>query len=477
MDELPALVQRAQAGDVAAYERIVRRFQDMAVAYGYATLGDFHMAEDAAQEAFTQAFFDLPSLQEPAAFAGWLRRIVFKYCDRMTRRKRAPLVPLAHALTVASGEAEPLEVVIDGELRAEVVSAIRALPEHERIATLLFYIGDYAQHEIAAFLEVPVTTVRKRLQAARRRLRQRMINEMQDHLSTQAPSGDEQFARQVTAAITAIKSGDVAQLTALLDAHPALAQARSSDGRSLLGHLTDFPAGIAGGSALVKALTEAGAAVDALALDGPVGETPLQWAVSANDIAVAEALIQAGAAVDGVGNRPPLAQALFYNQLDAAELLVRHGAGVGLEFAAGLGRVELFERFFDAEGHLTPAAGVHHPPVNTPVPPASAEPQAELLEQALVYAAINGQEQAAAELLRRGANIDALPSGFDVRLTALHWAVGRRQEAMVAFLAERGADLHVRDPQYHATALGWAEYHTLDAIAAVLRRFESERHS
>ena len=43
----------------------------MAVGYAYAIIGDFQLAEDAAQEAFVGAWLDLPRLREPAAFAGW----------------------------------------------------------------------------------------------------------------------------------------------------------------------------------------------------------------------------------------------------------------------------------------------------------------------------------------------------------------------------------------------------------------------
>lgn len=55
-----------------------------------------------------------------------------------------------------------------------VLAAIRALPEPQREAAMLFYIKDYSQREIAAFLEVPVTTVNNRLHAARKSLRERL---------------------------------------------------------------------------------------------------------------------------------------------------------------------------------------------------------------------------------------------------------------------------------------------------------------
>ena len=59
--------------------------------------------------------------------------------------------------------ADPDLAYEEHERQMRVLAAIRALPEHERMVTLLFYIGDYAQSEIAAFLEVPLTTVKKRL--------------------------------------------------------------------------------------------------------------------------------------------------------------------------------------------------------------------------------------------------------------------------------------------------------------------------
>ena len=64
MVELRELVRRARRGDLGAYDQIVRRFQDMAVGYGYSLLGDFHLAEDAAQEAFIAAYQQLPQLRD-----------------------------------------------------------------------------------------------------------------------------------------------------------------------------------------------------------------------------------------------------------------------------------------------------------------------------------------------------------------------------------------------------------------------------
>src|ERR1043165_5685344 len=94
MDSLATLIGRIRSGDEDAYAAMVARFQDMAVGYAYSLLKDFQLAEDAAQEAFFEAYRGLGSLREAAAFAGWFRRIVFKQCDRLIRIKQPALAPL-----------------------------------------------------------------------------------------------------------------------------------------------------------------------------------------------------------------------------------------------------------------------------------------------------------------------------------------------------------------------------------------------
>src|SRR5687768_9417128 len=104
MTSLEALIRRASEGDADAYEVIVRRFQDMAVGYSYSIMRDFQFAEDAAQEAFLEAYRNLDKLREPAAFPGWFRRIVFKQCDRITRAKSSSILPLDAAEECTSEE-------------------------------------------------------------------------------------------------------------------------------------------------------------------------------------------------------------------------------------------------------------------------------------------------------------------------------------------------------------------------------------
>lgn len=188
MKELGLLVVQAQNGDVDAFGEIVRRFQNMALGYAYSILGAFDLAEDAVQEAFIDAWSVLPSVQHPEAFPGWFKRVVFKHCDRLTRRKRVPVVPLSEVADVPSNAPGPMENVSQADLRATVLEAVQALPASERTVTTLFYIDGYSQSDISDFLEVPVTTVNNRLHLSRKHLKERMLQMFGDELKNHTMS-------------------------------------------------------------------------------------------------------------------------------------------------------------------------------------------------------------------------------------------------------------------------------------------------
>ncbi|CAG7614184.1 hypothetical protein PAESOLCIP111_01684 [Paenibacillus solanacearum] len=286
--------------------------------------------------------------------------------------------------------------------------------------------------------------------------------------------GAGELGERFASAVHAVKTGDVQTLERLLHEHPELAHARSQKGRTLLNHLCDWPGHFPRELETGRALLAAGADVNARAVDPDTGETSLQWAVSSNDAAMAELLIDNGASADGLdGDMRPLAQALFYGCRDAAEMLVRRGAVVTLEFAAGLGLTGMLPRFFGADGRLLPSAGAHAAPINGALPPET--PGDERLEQALIYAVINNRIESAAALLDRGAAIDAMPSGFHFRGTPLHWAAGGDSAEMVELLVRRGADLHAAAPKDGATPLQLAERRDKPDMARLLKSLGAQQ--
>src|SRR5215467_4376710 len=133
VEEIRQLIDRATAARAAqaekhrAFGEIVRRFQDLAFGCAYAVLGDFQMAEDAAQEAFIVAWRNLDQLRQPEAFPGWFKRIVLTQCNRMTRGKHLETISFEAALNVVSLEREPQEAAELNETRVRVLAAIQSL--------------------------------------------------------------------------------------------------------------------------------------------------------------------------------------------------------------------------------------------------------------------------------------------------------------------------------------------------------------
>jgi RNA polymerase sigma factor (sigma-70 family) len=202
-----ALVFKARDSDATLAEKqeafceLVRMFQDMAYACAYAVLGDFCLAEDASQQAFISAWQKLDQLRQPEAFPGWFRRIVLTECNRLTRRERLRTMSLDAGLKLHAPHPDQQSAIEKDELTKAAFAAITKLSLNERMVVILFYVNEHSQSEISAFLNVPLTTVAKRLYSARVRLRVLMMDTFKNDLTTHRPSRDMSFAEKVKAGI------------------------------------------------------------------------------------------------------------------------------------------------------------------------------------------------------------------------------------------------------------------------------------
>lgn len=177
MQSYESLVQAALGGDQPAFDELVLRFHDAAREWAFQALGDPHLAEDAVQEAFLIAYRQLGQLRDARAFPSWLKRIVISQCHRITRRS-TPVAPLDDETRLADVERDPAAEVESRELQDTLRKAVQGLPEGERAVTEMFYIVGYSQQEIAEQLHLPLTTVKKRLQYARERLKETMSEQV-----------------------------------------------------------------------------------------------------------------------------------------------------------------------------------------------------------------------------------------------------------------------------------------------------------
>ncbi|MGP3955841.1 RNA polymerase sigma factor [Nonomuraea sp. 3N208] len=165
-DEL--LVVRAQLGERAAVAELVARWRAPLWTYVRRML-DAERADDVTQEVWLAVVRGLPRLREPGRFAPWLFTIARR---SVTDRLRSEYTREEEGL--AQGDVavdDPVEALVE---RAELVSALSALPVLEREILVLFYLEDLSVEDCAQICRVPVGTVKSRLNRARRFLREHL---------------------------------------------------------------------------------------------------------------------------------------------------------------------------------------------------------------------------------------------------------------------------------------------------------------
>jgi RNA polymerase sigma-70 factor (ECF subfamily) len=167
------LVVAAQAGDRAAWERLVARWQPRLLRHAWRLTGHADRAADLVQDAWVDIWKGLRRLEDVVAFPAWAFRIVTRRCHRAfgeTDRERAGMRELAE-VSAESDDAEGAEAIARDIDLARVRAAMAALPPAQRAALSLFHLEALSVAEIAIALDVPPGTVKTRLMHARRKLR------------------------------------------------------------------------------------------------------------------------------------------------------------------------------------------------------------------------------------------------------------------------------------------------------------------
>lgn len=290
--KLSDLVRAARSGDKHAFGAIVREFQDMAYGGAYAWLGDPEEARDATQDAFLDAWESLGQLREPAAFPGWFRQIVRKHADRHKRRRR-PSAELDET-QIATSLPDPLQMAEKSELQEVVRSALRRLPESHRLPLTLYYLEERPQRDVAEFLGLPLSTVKKRIHDARHLLGRRITQMAKREMRSTRPSRDDAFARRVDFFI-ALREGDVGSAARLLDSDSDLLSLKKS---------YEFSSD------------------EAI----PRGLDAASWAAMINDVDMLEMILERGAPLDPPESDSLLHRALLGGAHDTMRLLLDRGA-------------------------------------------------------------------------------------------------------------------------------------------------------
>ena len=184
-----ALARAVEAGDLRAFERMMRQHNRALFRTARAILKDDSEAEDAVQEAYLQAYRSIAKFRGDARLSTWLVRIVANEAFGRLRRhaRRAAIVPIhvdddpAHDVRTESEAPamdRPDNAALRSEMRHLLESRIDALPDIYRTVFVLRAVEELSVEETAASLGIPESTARTRFFRARSLLREALAQDV-----------------------------------------------------------------------------------------------------------------------------------------------------------------------------------------------------------------------------------------------------------------------------------------------------------
>ena len=171
-DEL--LVVAAILGNLEAFEQLVVRYRPAVVRLARTIVGTDD-AEDVAQESLLLAFKALPSIEEPGKFAAWLSAITR---HRALRFSKSEMVQTKNRVALDEALLEKIEAlakpIAEKERDEAMIKALDSLPPDYAMPLRLHFLDDMPQNRIAAFMGVPLSTVKWRIHHGKKLLRTKL---------------------------------------------------------------------------------------------------------------------------------------------------------------------------------------------------------------------------------------------------------------------------------------------------------------
>lgn len=179
-----------QIASQESFAGLFERYKNLVYKTAYLMLDDPGEAEDALQEVFVAVYKSLPSYDpDKGAISTWLHRITINHCLMRKRKHRFLFIPLDDLHNTTRGK--PLESIAEEtEEKAAIFRAIQKLSDKQRAVIILRYYLELPYAEIAQVLNIPLGTVKSRLDGSLRTLR-RLLEKPEDELFTNPSTGME----------------------------------------------------------------------------------------------------------------------------------------------------------------------------------------------------------------------------------------------------------------------------------------------
>ena len=173
-----SMIERAKAGDPAAFEQMIDCYQRKVISTAWKMLGNREDARDAAQEVFLRVYKYLGGFRVDQDFAAWLYRIIINVCRDHLRRRGRPdqftSFELEHELGNFDAHASNEDIegaAIRSQQHAMIVQALDTLSKKERAALVLRDMEGLTTEEVARVLGSTQTTVRSHISSARAKIK------------------------------------------------------------------------------------------------------------------------------------------------------------------------------------------------------------------------------------------------------------------------------------------------------------------
>ena len=172
-------IERAAAGDKAAFEQIMILSQQRVMSMTWRMLGNEADARDATQEVFLKVYKYLGRFRQDQDFYAWLYRLTVNVCRDFLKKRRQDtnhFIPLGEeaeqaALGIATDLDDAEQVAILTQQRALIARAMATLPYKERAAIVLRDLEGLSTEEVARIMKSRPTTVRSQISSARQKIR------------------------------------------------------------------------------------------------------------------------------------------------------------------------------------------------------------------------------------------------------------------------------------------------------------------
>lgn len=181
------LIDRCKRGDGEALDTLVRKHERRAYQYAYRLTSNSEEAADVVADAFVRVYSAIKNFKGNSAFTTWLYRILTNcFLDLRKREKSRQTTSLESVLSTEDGEIErqiedesatPYEEAAKGERERVVADAVAELPEYQRAMITMYHAEQLSYEEIAEALDLPIGTVKSRLNRARFSLREKLMKD------------------------------------------------------------------------------------------------------------------------------------------------------------------------------------------------------------------------------------------------------------------------------------------------------------